>query len=236
MKFIIFIQVIFLTIANLSGQTLSKIKRDALNLLLSDTSVHYFISNTNLLNQANRINYHFDSTHKILCRVIENNLSHNDINWHRIDSSKERRFTLGFKQLYKATGAVDTLPYTSWEYCVDNKLKYVAAFYGYSLDQKEHKALSLLLSQTGGHWVNTGPGKAPMYMPGSGSPSFLKKMAEEMYFLTLTFSIYDVEKNERIFNLESTEWEMDRHSGTEEIVRNIFKDINKILKRNKVKK
>ena len=97
------------------------------------TNVSYFIANPRYLCKGNSAYDTTNAMHKDLSAEIESKLKKKNVSgWSPVSDDAGRKMTIGFnRSADRKTGKVDSLPYTTWEYCTGNNIDTFVAFYLY---------------------------------------------------------------------------------------------------------
>ncbi len=100
------------------------------------TDVSYFITNPRYLCKGNSAYDTTNAMYKDLSAEIESKLKKKNVSgWSPVSDDAGRKMTIGFnRSADRKTGIVDSLPYTTWEYCTGNNIGTFVAFYLYQED------------------------------------------------------------------------------------------------------
>jgi hypothetical protein len=96
-------------------------------------NAHYFISNPRYLCKGTEAYDTSNAMFSVISSEIASALKKRNINnWTSVSAEMDRKMTVGFNQTAdRKTGFVDSLPYTTREYCIENNITTFIAFYLY---------------------------------------------------------------------------------------------------------
>lgn len=218
---LILIQIVFYWDVN--GESL-KITRS--NDVFKLRDVRYFVSNPRYLRRAEGA---YDTTNAMyICmgnKIIEKLEKKKVQKWDYVpDETMGRKMTVGFNvAANKTTGIVDSLPYTSWEYCKDNNISVFVAFYMYIKDQsKDLKDGTAIRVDLGEIPMSTTPEDAILNMILYGTDRVNITIPIDLSNVQLCMAVYDVPSNKCIFFRRTDD---DDYVSLEEIVDELFQKL-----------